>query len=178
MPGGSATYNGRFVATAKTANYKKPSAANIDPNALWRVQGTSQVTANFGAATISGTLAPVTWTSYQDSYTGDYTKRVGTPPTFPLTYVEEPNYSFYNSTVALNGTITGNTYSGTADLNSVYISGDQTMYGAFFGGTGAETAGVFHVTGMDPSPIGGSAGINDDKRAYVTIQGAFHGTNP
>ena len=48
--GGSATYNGRFVATAKTANYLKPSGADIDPNALWRVQGASQVTANFGTA--------------------------------------------------------------------------------------------------------------------------------
>ena len=31
---------------------------------------------------------------------------------------------------------------------------------------------------MDPYPIGGSAGINDDKRGYLTIQGAFHGCDP
>ena len=48
MPaGGSATYNGRFVATAKTENYLTPSGAEIDPNALWRVQGASQVDCQF-----------------------------------------------------------------------------------------------------------------------------------
>lgn len=179
MPvGGSATYNGRFVATAKTANYLKPSDALIDPNALWRVQGASQVTANFGTAGITGTLTPETWTSFQEGISATYMKTVGVTPTPPYSVIETPNYSFYNTTVALNGTITGNTYAGTADLSGAFISGDQTMYGGFFGATGAETTGVFHVTGMDPYPVGGSAGINDDKRAYLTIQGAFNGTTP
>jgi hypothetical protein len=180
---GSATYNGRFVATAKTANYLKPSGALIDPNALWRVQGASQVTANFGASgTVAGTLTPETWTSFQTGISGDYMKTVGVTPTPPYSAIETPNYSFYNTTVSLNGTITGNTYAGTtpgsATLGGAFISGDETMYGGFFGATGAETTGVFHVTGMDPYPVGGSAGINDDKRAYLTIQGAFNGTTP
>jgi hypothetical protein len=180
MPvGGSATYNGRFVATAKTANYLKPSGAAIDPNALWRVQGASQVTANFGpSGTVTGTLTPETWTSEQTSINGTYMKTVGITPTPPYTAIETPDYSFYNTTVALTGAITGNTYAGEANLSGAYISGDQTMYGGFFGATGAETAGVFHVTGMDPFPVGGSAGINDDKRGYLTIQGAFHGCDP
>ena len=182
MPvGGSATYNGRFVATAKTANYLKPSGALVDPNALWRVQGASQLTANFGpSGTVAGTLTPETWTSYQAGLSGaTYTKTVGVTPTPPYSAIETPNYSFYNTTVALNGTITGNTYAGTtagsATLSGAFISGDETMYGGFFGAAGAETTGVFHVTGMDPDPIGGSAGINDDRRGYLTIQGAFHG---
>ena len=176
---GSATYNGRFVGTAKVANYVKPSGASIDPNGLWRVQGTSQVTANFGpSGTVSGTLTPQTWTSNQTGISGTYMKTVGVTPTPPYTAIETPNYSFYNTTVALSGTITGNTYAGAANLSGSYISGDQTMYGGFFGGTGAETAGVFHVTGMDPDPVGGSAGINGDTRGYLTMQGAFHGCNP
>ena len=178
MPGGSATYNGRFVATAKTANYLKPTGAVIDPNALWRVQGASQVTANFGTAGITGTLTPQTWTSFQTGISAHYMKTVGVTPTPPYTVIETPNYSFYNTTVALSGTITGNTYAGEANLTGPFISGDQTMYGGFFGATGAETTGVFHVTGMDPDPVGGSAGINDDTRGYLTIQGAFNGTTP
>ena len=94
-----------------------------------------------------------------------------------LTATEAPNYYFYNTTIALAGTITGNTYAGTtagsATLSGPFISGDETMHGGFFG-DGSETTGVFHVTGMDPYPVGGSAGITDDKRAFITIQGAFN----
>src|SRR6185295_8264797 len=113
MPGGgSATYNGRFVATAKSSNWIKPSGADIDPNALWRVQGASSVAANFGAATVNGTLTPETWTSFQEGVSGWYTWNVGTAGT-----VAEPDYEIYNAQIALAGTITGNTYAGTATLN-------------------------------------------------------------
>ena len=172
---GNPTYNGRFVATAKTSNYLKPDGANIDPNALWRVEGASQVNAHFGTGLVDGTLTPHTWTSFQPGISNYYMKTVGVPPVLPATILGEPNYSFYNSTVTLNGTITGNTYAGTADLNNKFISSDQTMYGGFFGAGATETAGVFHVTGADPLPIGGSAGINGDTRGFLTIDGAFHG---
>jgi hypothetical protein len=186
MPGGgSATYNGRFVATAKTENYFKPSGADINPNALWRVQGASTLTANFGpGGTVNGLLTPETWESFQEGVSGWYMKTVGVAPTLPATYVEQPDYEFYYTTVTLNGTITGNTYAGEANLTGLlgapgpFISGDPTMYGGFFGAAGpnpAETAGVFHVTGTDPDPIGGSAGITDPRRGFLTIQGAFHG---
>jgi hypothetical protein len=179
---GSATYNGRFVATAKTENYLKPSGATIDPNALWRVQGASSVTANFATASVAGTLTPETWESFQTGISGWYMKTVGVtpgPPPAAPSNVDEPNYSFYNTTVTLGATITGNTYAGnTAALSGPFISGDQTVYGGFFGATGAETTGVFHVTGTDPDPIGGSAGITDPRRAFLTIQGAFNGTDP
>ncbi len=176
---GSATYNGRFVGTAKTSNYLKPSDALIDPNALWRVQGASQVVANFGTLGVTGTLTPETWTSFQEGISGTYMKTVGVTPTPPYTVQEAPDYGFYYTTVDLNGTITGNTYAGTtagsATLSGPFISGDETMYGGFFG-DGSETTGVFHVTGMDPYPVGGSAGINDDRRGYLTMQGAFNAT--
>jgi hypothetical protein len=172
MPiGGSATYNGRFVATAKSSNWIKPSGADIDPNALWRVQGASTVTANFGpAGTVSGTLTPETWESFQQGVSGWYTWNVGTVGT-----VAEPDYEIYNAQVGLAGTITGNTYAGTATLDGTFVSGDNPMYGGFFGAGASETTGIFNVYGVDPDPIGGSAGINDDRRGFLTINGAFNG---
>ncbi len=170
---GSAIYNGRFVGTAKTSNYIEPDGSDINPNALWRIDGASRVTANFGSVggTVTGRLTPETWQSIQPNYTGNYyTKTVGS-----LGTVAEPDFGFYNSTVDLNGTITGNTYAGTATLNPQFVSGDSVMHGAFFGAAANETAGVFNVFGTDPAPIGGSAGINDDRAAYLTINGAFHG---
>ena len=170
MPvGGSATYDGRFVATAKTSNWIKPSGADIDPNALWQVQGASSVTADFGASTVNGTLTPETWESIQSD--GWYTWTVGT-----LGTVAEPDYEIYNVQVALAGAITGNTYAGTATLDGTFVSGDNPMYGGFFGAGAPETTGIFNVYGVDPDPIGGSAGINDDRRGFLTINGAFNGT--
>ena len=179
MPGGgSATYNGRFVATAKTENYRQPDGSDINPNALWRVQGASSMTANFGTLSVAGTLTPQTWESDQEGVGGWYIKST----TDGINTVEMPHYAFYDTTIALNGTITGNTYAGTtagsATLSGPFISGDETMYGGFFGAGASETTGVFHVTGMDPDPIGGSAGITDPKRGFLTIQGAFNGTTP
>ena len=171
MPvGGSANYTGRFVATAKSTNWIKPSGADIDPNALWRVQGASSVDANFATASVTGTLTPETWTSFQSGVSGWYTWNVGTPGT-----VAEPDYSIYNTEVALAGTITGNTYAGTATLDGTFVSGDNPMYGGFFGAGASETTGIFNVYGVDPDPIGGSAGINDDRRGFLTINGAFNG---
>ena len=172
MPvGGSATYNGRFVATAETSNWLKPSGASIDPNALWRVQGASTITADFGAATVDGTLTPETWESFQAGVSGWYTWNTTTS----VATVAEPDYSFYNVQVDLAGTITGNTYAGTATLDGTFVSGDNPMYGGFFGAGASETTGIFNVYGVDPDPIGGSAGINDDRRGFLTINGAFHG---
>jgi len=171
MPvGGSATYNGRFVATAKSSNWIKPSGASIDPNGLWLVQGASTVTADFGAATVAGTLTPETWESFQAGVSGWYTWNVGSLPT-----VAEPDYEIYNVQIDLAGTITGNTYAGTATLDGSFVSGDNPMYGGFFGAGASETTGIFNVYGVDPDPIGGSAGINDDRRGFLTINGAFHG---
>jgi hypothetical protein len=167
---GSATYNGRFVATAKSSNWIKPSGANIDPNGLWRVQGASSVTADFGALTVDGTLTPETWESFQQGVSGWYTWNVGTAGT-----VAEPDYEIYNAQVALEGTITGNTYTGTAALDGTFVSGDNPMHGGFFGAGASETTGIFNVYGVDPDPIGGSAGINDDRRGFLTINGAFNG---
>ena len=84
------TYNGRFVATAKTSNWKKPSGADIDPNALWRVQGASTLAANWGTASVTGTLSPETWISDQESINTEYRQVVGGPPMAPFTLVQAP----------------------------------------------------------------------------------------
>ncbi len=77
---GSVGYAGRFVATAKTSNWVKPDASDVDPNALWRVQGASAITANFGTAAVTGTLSPETWESYQAGVTNGLLQWVvGTP---------------------------------------------------------------------------------------------------
>jgi hypothetical protein len=89
--------------------------------------------------------------------------------------VAEPDYSIYNVTIGLDGAITGNTYAGTATLDGTFVSGDNPMYGGFFGAGASETTGIFNVYGVDPDPIGGSAGINDDRRGFLTINGAFNG---
>ena len=169
-------YGGRFVATAKTSNWLKPDGSDVDPNALWRVQGASAITANFGTAAVTGTLSPETWESYQAGVANGLLQWVvGTPNT-----VAQPNFSFYNADVNISGTITGNTYTGAASLTGGFVNtiNDPTnnpMHGGFFGTGASETTGIFEVFGVDPSPIGGSAGINDDRAGYLTMSGAFNG---
>ncbi|MCA0433060.1 MAG: transferrin-binding protein-like solute binding protein [Proteobacteria bacterium] len=173
---GSATYNGRFVATAKTDNWVKPDDAEISPNNLWRVQGNSTINANFGNGAISGQLNPETWTGRDD----DSAWRTWTVGTSTAT-LAEPEYYFYNSTLALNGNMAGtgatrNTYSGTTTLSGNFVSGDNPMYGGFYGNAASETTGIFNVYGTAPDPRGGSGGITSNRRGYLTINGAFHGT--
>lgn len=192
---GSATYNGRFVGTAKTSNWTKPDGADVDPNANWRVQGRSQLVATFGTNDIRGTLTPETWTSYQTAKKDYYTwftqeaanatagNIAGTPSVG--TGLEPNYYEIYDAQVTLNGKIkapagapTGsavlNNFDGTATLNTPYISSNNPMYGGFFGTNGAEATGVFSVSGTTVAPIGGSAGLNGDRAAYLDINGSFN----
>jgi hypothetical protein len=190
---GSASYRGRFVATAKTANWIKPDGSEIDPNATWRVQGRSELTANFGTNDIRGTLTSESWTSYQDSQKGYYTwftqeaanttagNEVGIPSTGSAA---EPNFrQFYDAQVTLSGKIkpptttsTGvrNSFDGTATLSNPYISSNNPMYGGFFGTNGTEVTGVFSVSGTDVSPIGGSTGLIGDRAGYLDMNGSFN----
>jgi hypothetical protein len=54
------------------------------------------------------------------------------------------------------------------------VSGDNPMYGAFFGAGARETTGVFSVLGVSPQPIGGEYPINDDRRGYIQQSGVFN----
>jgi hypothetical protein len=182
---GSSVYNGRFVGTANAQNWVKIDGQPIDPNVDYRVQGAATVTANFGNGAVIGQLSPETWTSYQPELQqwftqnvgggyylqGDLTPRAQNTGVFPYYYS-----GIYDTKVNLNGTITGNTYKGTTTLDNGYITGDNVLYGAFFGATAAETTGVFSAYGANPAPIGGAAGINGDQRGFLTISGAFNAT--
>ena len=187
MPlGGTANYQGRFVANAKTENWLKPDGSDIDPNALWRVQGASNIAANFGTGAVTGSLKPEKWTSFQSGVSGYHT---WTTSTYGGGYVPpvvqgdpaNPAFSFYESQVNISAKVDGagaaaKTYTGTAKLDGTFVSGDNPVYGGFFGTGANETTGIFSVYGVDPSPIGGSNPDNDDRRGYLTITGAFNGT--
>jgi hypothetical protein len=200
MPtGGSATYNGRWVGTAKAANFVKIDGQPINPNVLWRVQGRATVNANFGTGSVTGMLTPETWTSYQETLQATFTQNVGggfwidndaaarpqgTVLFAGTTVLGAPHYytDIYDTQVQINaqmGTGTNNnTYAGTATFTNGYVTGDNPLYGGFFGATAQETTGIFSGFGTLPYPTGGAAGINGDLRGFLTINGAFHGTTP
>lgn len=201
MPtGASATYRGRFVGNAKTANWVPLKGSEINPNANWRIQGRSELTATFGGSnTITGTLTPETWTSQQgiEENGGEYTwftqeagnttvgNIAGTPSVG--TGLRPNYYEIYDSTITLDGKIkaatgaptTGtpvlNNFDGTATLNNDYISSNSQLLGGFFGTNGKEVAGIFSVSGTTVDPVGGSDGLNGDRAAYIDINGSFNG---
>lgn len=189
MPtGGLATYKGRFVATAQTSGWLKGQSADIDPNALWRVQGQSTIDANFGSGTISGLLTPETWTSKQvvNSNPVDYTWYTSASGTQSASTVATPNYDYIYETkiaidakldaAAVGSTTPASTFSGSAILDEPYITYTNPAYGGFFGSTAGEVTGIFNAAGAQVDPLGGSNGINDNHNGYLTINGAFNGT--
>ncbi len=186
---GTGIYDGRFAATAKTENWDQ-NDANVNPNALWQVQGDSHLDVDFGTGGVTGTLTPSTWSSYQPDasvtnytwYTNQYA--VDGEGAASIGTTMEPEFSFYGTTIAIDATIdqtTGPTptnsanFTGEANLSGDFVSGDNPVYGGFFGPTANEVAGVFNVYGIDPSPSGGDDGITDDRRGYLTINGTFNG---
>ena len=171
---GSANYTGEYGATSKTWNWIDDSdpGKTITANNSWRVQGISNITANFGAAgTITGTLTPQTWTAFQTlgGASGDQTVNAGA--------ILDPNWvSFMNDNVVLAGTITGNTVTGTASLDPAagWVSGTNPMYAGFFGAGATEVTGVYNFLAVGPDPIGGEPPICCDRRGYVQQSGIFN----
>jgi hypothetical protein len=181
---GNANYAGRWVGSAQSKDWSKPQDAGIDPNALWRVQGNSKFTADFATGNIRGTLTPESWTSFQDGY-GAYTwftedsglKRNGTAlePDYSIIYDTKINITANAAQLTTPlGTTRGPDFTGEANLSGAYITGDNPVYGGFFGTTGSEITGVFNAAGVYPNPQGGSQGINDNRRGSLTINGAFN----
>jgi C-lobe and N-lobe beta barrels of Tf-binding protein B len=178
---GSATYNGQFGATAKTSNWINSGGATqtVDNNGIWRVIGTTQLTANFATAQFSGILTPTVWNKFASMNGGSgFTNVVASN-------ILDPNHAvFMDSQVVLNGTIatnatTGNSVNGNAvlDPSKGWIT-NQTlnpMYAGFFGPTANEVSGVFNFESVIPGPIGGVLPINDDRRAYIQMSGVFNG---
>lgn len=196
MPtGGTATYTGRYVGTATTDGFVVPPYQPIDPNADWRVQGSSVVNANFATGAVTGLITPETWTQFNTTLAAYFTQNTngnyyindtlagnsknaaanlvisgndyGVIPYFP---------TIYDTQITLAGAITGNSYQGTATLSAPWATGTSVMYGGFFGPTATETTGVFDAYGTAFDPIGGATGLNGDRRAHIDIRGAFHGT--
>jgi hypothetical protein len=195
---GKARYDGRYVGTAKAAGWKKVDGAKIDPNTLWLTQGRSEVLADFDKSTIHGTLSTETWTSEQDGkwYTW-YTSEaaIGKPgdqnhAASVGTAAAPDYYQIYGSKVILDGKIVAgttttnvggvvtpvkNVFEGTATLDGPFQSGDNPLYGGFFGTDGKEVTGVFNVNGTTKELVGGSTGNTNEKEATLTINGSFNG---
>jgi hypothetical protein len=203
MPvGGTATYAGRWVGTGKTSNWVKPDGADIDPNASWMMQGRSNFQADFTNSTITGTITPETWTSWQEKIKGRYTWWTNAATTVPATdpYAPAasigtpvaPDYEFYDIPLNLKGTIVAgtttttttaagpvtttvkNAFVGEGNFAGQYITGDNPFYGSFFGNNAGEVTGVFTATGKTLDPLGGSTGLLDARRATITINGSFN----
>ncbi len=193
MPvGGKASYKGRFAATAKTWSWIAPQGSVVSPNGLWQIQGKTEMEADFGSASsVTGTLTPETWTSLDanlnDYYTFDTTTGKGylTRTGAPVDPVSGPAYRIYDTTVGIQAKIdapvagvASSTYTGEANLSGNFLTGNNPVYGGFFGNAAKETSGIFAAYGVTPGPTGGMDGINDDRRGYISMSGTFHGCTP
>jgi hypothetical protein len=198
---GLATYSGRFVGTAKSANWKTPDGSDVNPNADWRVQGSSRFNVDFDRSKITGTLTPESWTSYQGGLESWYTWNTASADKDPVSgddrgsvYEEDPSQNsvqcsavtcpefveIYGTRVAVDGTITANgDFSGSAKLvnnSTPYTTEDNAMHGGFFGTNATEVAGVFTAAGTAPDPKGGSGGITTNTQGDLSISGGFNAT--
>ena len=188
----SATYTGRFASTSSASNWLNPEPQDedevvIERNGKFVTNGSATITANFGSQTVNGTLQTERVRYHDgkqfliyDTATDTLRYRSGAiyrkeldDGTFVAADPVEPE--FWHTPVHLNGTITGNTYSGTAKLGGAFVSGDNPMVGGFFGTNASETTGAFAVRGVAVDPIGGEFPIDDDRRGFLSHSGVFHG---
>jgi hypothetical protein len=206
MPtGGTATFRGRYVGTAEASGWTK-IGDTIDPNVPWMVQGSSELTANFGNNTVDGFLKTESWTSYQEKLKANYTWYTANAEepvagningTRSVETGEFPNYKFYYSQLNLDGKIvegdttvttagsTGpvttrpkNAIVGTATFAYDYSTSDNPMLGGFFGNNASEVTGVFTASGVTSDPNGGSTGVTDPRSAEIVINGSFNANTP
>ncbi len=179
LPAATATYNGSFGGVAVASNWANGVRVQNDPfdtaelagdewspNGTWRVTGTSQVVADFGAGTVTGSITNTTWRRYDAS------------PTSPDGYITitptETSRPFHDYT--MSGTITGSTYTGNV-LGPVgtVVTGDNSLSGGFFGPNAEETAGVLRSFTTAPDPSDGVSPNEDNRRGFIDIRGVFQG---
>ncbi len=179
----SATYHGSYGSTAKASNWITPDATLspnfvVERNNLFQTNGSATITADFGAQTVNGTLAPQHWKFVQDAAQYHYEVATNNIYRNDGTLVDSNANApgFFSTPIQLSGSISGSNYSGKARLGGGFVSGDNPMFGAFFGNGAHETTGVFAVRGVSPGPIGGEYPINDDRRGFLNHSGIFHGT--
>jgi hypothetical protein len=182
MPaGGSADYVGTFGGTATTSNWVETDnpGQTINTNNVWRVEGDSNIHADFTTRQLTGTLSANTWMARED--TGPNIQAwlaVDVANGFA-----DPNFQgFMDDDVVIQGQITGNTVTGTASLNPLqgWSNGQNPMYAGFFGPQGAgthEVAGTYNFLAQSPDPVGGDLPHNDPAKGFVQQSGIFHGCN-
>lgn len=178
MPmGGTVNYTGTYGATATTFNWVESTnpGKTVDTNNVWRIEGTSNITADFATRQLNGTLSANTWTARRSTDSVFQAVDANNPA--------DPNYAgFMNHDIFIQGQINGNTVSGKASLDPSqgWTNGTNPMYAGFFGDTGAghEVAGAFNFLAARSGPVGGSIPINDPGKGYVQQSGVFHGCNP
>ena len=168
----NATYTGRYGATSKTWNWVDGTPGGVlDVNNSWRVEGTSNITANFNTSRLTGTLTPTTWWARDPN-------QVFVPVLAGAGPADLNWASYMNDNVMLNGVITGNTVSGAARLDPAlgWVNGTNPMYAGFFGPAGPtqEVTGIYNFLAVLPDPIGSEPPINDDARGFVQQSGVFN----
>lgn len=197
---GKSTYTGRFAATAKIEGWKPRKESDINPNTVWKVQGRSSVTADFDNSSVTGTLTPETWNSYQtkpDAFYTWYTSEAPNAVAGNVNHAEStetpqtPDFKFYSTKIKfVNGkivagapTTTGggapatpvkNAYNGDVELQG-FNTGYNTMQGGFFGPGATESTGVFAVTGTTTEETGGTDGQIQTFTGTESINGTFNG---
>jgi hypothetical protein len=164
----TAEYTGQFGANATVSNFLSAASRGYDPNGQWRLNGTTQITADFGAQTVEGSLDPQYWEKYEG---GELIQVYTNPAPGQLSALP---YDYHLNGWTFKAAITGNTYAGKVK-GVGGVNGDNTVLGGFFGPNAQSTTGIFssRVTHVDPQ--GGDTGINDDRRGFVDVQGFFHG---
>jgi hypothetical protein len=200
--GTTVNYTGNYAGAATTAGWGDANQYQSG-DGQWRMNGTAQMSANFGTGQFAGTLTPRYWESYQNGQLiqidvgtpGDGNEVVttvdGIRDARPALALDIKTY--HTSTLELAGTITGNRLTGTTNIvspgatvtnnpdgsrtvdNNLFVNGDRALQGGFYGTNAEQVTGVFATYGVLPEPTGADTGINDDRRATIDIQGVFHG---
>jgi C-lobe and N-lobe beta barrels of Tf-binding protein B len=191
---GTADYNGRFGATAKTWSWiddPNNTLQTLSANGIWSVTGKSALKADFGSGIFTGTLSPEQWKGWAtlNGATGPAVVDLTLPNT-PANAANTANKAGFMSTdILLKGTfaiapVRGNTIVGTAEMdqnNSLGFVTDSTlnpMYAGFYGPTANEVSGIFNLEAVAPDPKGSLFPINDDRRGFIEMSGVFNGLNP
>jgi len=178
---GDISYAGKWGATVKTSNWvdSTNAAQTMSWNNNWRVEGDSALKANFGTGAFSGTLTPVEWEGVTKDNGFDY---------ILASDIGSANFNpFMQTKVYLAGTITTdatntakpNQITGTATLDPAmgWLTSNNInpVFGGVFGANAEEITGAFAVSGATTYPNGGYYPINNDRRAYISMSGIFHG---
>ena len=187
---GTVGYTGEWGATAKTSNFAESTdpAQTVKYNNSWRVNGTSALTADFGAGKFTGQLNPLIWqgvdknngltdvdvVAAQSSNAACISKAPSCDPsTAPglAVYTNWINYNraFMKSNIILDGTITKSA-TNTAKPNQIVgtasedradgwiTSANNPMYAGFFGPSGATAKEVTGVFAYDAALPGPNDG--------------------